>query len=105
MQYAHFVTSLLSATPATPATSNAGLHAAQGICNYAARHRMKLVGCLATHFHIDHIGGWVPRELQAFVLGPFGSQAMGTGGAAPRLEGFAEMHWWHGCGALTHMRG
>ena len=75
----------------------------EGIRSFALRHRMKLVGCIATHYHIDHVGGLVPRELQAFVLGPFGAQTLaGAGGGRPRIQGFAEMHWEHGCALYCH---
>ena len=60
---------------------------------------MRLVGCFATHYHIDHTGGFVPPEMQAFVLGPFGAQVMG---GCPRLEGFAEMYAEYGCKLYAH---
>ena len=64
----------------------------RGIAAVCARHKMRLVGALGTHYHFDHIGGFVPPQLQAMVYGPFGRPRDADG----RLVGLREMRVDHG---------
>lgn len=66
-----------------------------GIATFAARHKMRLVGALGTHYHFDHVGGAVPPPFAAMVAGPFG-------GEVPLLPGLREMGLEHGCKLYCH---
>ena len=54
-----------------------------GIAAYAERHKMRLVGAIASHYHFDHVGGTLPPQMQGMVFGPFGVPK----GVEPRLPG------------------
>lgn len=47
----------------------------EGIVAFAKRHKMRLVGAIATHFHFDHAGGKVPPQMAAMVFGPFAGES------------------------------
>merc|ERR1712159_187553 len=70
----------------------------RGIVAAASRHKMKLIGSIASHYHFDHVGGLVSRELQGMVFGPFGTPK----GMKPVLCGLAEMGRDHGCKMFAH---
>ncbi|KAL1508548.1 hypothetical protein AB1Y20_004647 [Prymnesium parvum] len=57
----------------------------KGIHSFARRHRMKIVGAIASHYHFDHTGGLPPASLRSMVFGPF------EGGKDLRLPGLHEM--------------
>ena len=69
----------------------------KGVAGYAARHKMKLVGAIASHYHFDHVGGEVPPQLAAMVYGPFAGAAKNA-----TLPGLAEMKTAHGCQLYAH---
>jgi hypothetical protein len=49
---------------------------------------MQLVGAMGTHYHFDHIGGYVPPPFHAMLYGPFGTPPNADG----HLSGLREMH-------------
>jgi len=61
----------------------------KGVLTYAKRHRMKIVGVIATHYHIDHIGGRVPPALrQRMPLASVpGIKELTALGILPRIHG------------------
>jgi len=65
-----------------------------GIVAYARRHKIKIVGSIATHYHFDHTGGKVPAFLRAMVCGPFGAE--------PIVPGLADMKKDHGVPVYSH---
>ena len=69
----------------------------KGVAGYAVRHKMKLVGAIASHYHFDHVGGLVPPQLAAMVYGPFKGDPNNA-----VLPGLAEMKTKHGCQLYAH---
>lgn len=65
-----------------------------GIMAYARRHKIKVVGSIATHYHFDHTGGKVPDFLKAMVVGPFGAE--------PKVPGLGDMKTEHGMPVYSH---
>jgi glyoxylase-like metal-dependent hydrolase (beta-lactamase superfamily II) len=72
-----------------------------GIVDFARKHRMKIVGAIASHYHFDHVGGFIFEPMMAMVYGPFAKEMMAKG-ASQRLCGLAEMGWEHGCKLYVH---
>jgi len=69
-----------------------------GIVEFAARHRMRLVGSICTHGHFDHAGGTIPSSLVAMVYGPMAKHKFD----GHRVPGLREMGRQHGLKLYAH---